>query len=99
MTLGRSDIRDAEFRPYPLCHFDPATIVRGCDFLQIYAKEVNQIVGVLVLRIAVLRLPIIEQVPDEITKPRTTVRVVPFGLALCGLLVMVLHDGSATETT
>lgn len=41
----------------------------------------------------------IEQIPDEIAKPRATVRVVPFGLALCGLLVMALHDGSATEST
>jgi hypothetical protein len=94
-----TDIRDAEFRPYPFFHFDPATVIRGLDFLQVHPKEFNQIIRILILRIAVLRLPIIEQVPDEIAKPRATVRVAPFGLALCGLLVMAMHDGSATEST
>jgi hypothetical protein len=58
-----TDIRDAEFRPHPFRHFDPATVVRGLDVFQIYPKEINQIVRVLVLGIAVLRLPIIEQSP------------------------------------
>jgi hypothetical protein len=66
---------------------------------QVHPKEVNQIIRVAVLGIAVFRLPIIEQVPDEIAKPRATVRVIPFGLALCGLLVMAMHDGGATEST
>lgn len=75
-------IRDAELCPNTLGDLDSATVIGSLDVSEVGAEIFDEVICVLVLGIELVRLPIIQQVPDEVAQPFATVRIVPFGLAL-----------------
>jgi hypothetical protein len=93
-----ADIGDTELGANALRDFDPAIVIGSLDVGEIGAEVLDEIIRVLVLRIESVRLPIIEQVPDEIAQPFAPVRVFPFGLALGFLVVMARDDRCAGQS-
>jgi hypothetical protein len=79
-------------------HLDPATVIRGADIHQFVAQKIHEIVVVILFALAILGLPLMEQLPDQIAKPHATLLIVLLSLAFGLLVIVALDDCRARDS-
>jgi hypothetical protein len=88
------NIRDPTIGFRKFGHTNSSTIIASLT-TQFIAKELDQVIGVIVLSLIVWGLPIVKKTPHQLTDPFNAFGVVLLGLALSFLVVMTLNDRCA----